>query len=76
MVAAAAEVRPTARSVGRPMLHAAALVASAGLARVLQVLDVFALAYAVTPLILVWLEVLRRQPGPPLVLSLNRIYRD
>ena len=68
MLAAAAEVRPTARSLRRPILYAAALTASAGLSRALDVLDVFALAYAATPLILVWLEVLWRQPGPPLLL--------
>ena len=68
VVAAAAEVRPTLRSVRSPILHAAALAGSAALARALDVLDVFALAYTATPLILVWIEVLRRQPGPPLVL--------
>ena len=67
VLAFVSEVRPPSTSC-TPFVYAMALAGCAAWASAVEVLEVFALAYTLTPLVLVWLQVLRLRPGDPLVL--------
>lgn len=61
------EVRPT-RTSYRPVAYALTVAGCSAAAAAFDVLEVFAVAYTLTPLILMWLQLLHARTGDPLVL--------